>query len=77
MATERAPRLDKGSSLLDPTTVLAALKRQRCRKLPTSIALEEATVRELKILATQADVPYQVLMRILILDGIKRLKGLA
>lgn len=40
----------------------------------TSINLSEETVSEFKVLATKKGLPYQALMRMLILDGIARLK---
>lgn len=53
--------------------ILAAAKRlKKRRKLPTSIALEEETIKELKALAEWRGVPYQVLMRMFILDGLHR-----
>ena len=42
---------------------------------PTSIALEEDLLIELKAVAGKKGVPYQVLMRLLIADGLKRLKA--
>jgi hypothetical protein len=47
-----------------------ALKKQQ--KLPTSIALEEWTIKELKALAESRGVPYQVLMRMFIIEGLQR-----
>ena len=44
------------------------------RKIPTSVALEEATVKDLKKIAVNKGVPYQVMMRVYILEGIKREK---
>jgi len=53
--------------------ILAAAKRlKKSRKLPTSIALEESTINELKALAEWRGVPYQVLMRMFILDGLHK-----
>ena len=45
------------------------------RRKPTSIALEDEVIKELKSLAQHRGMPYQVLMRLLIADGIRRLKG--
>ena len=45
---------------------------QKSRKLFTSIALEESTINELKALAEWRGVPYQVLMRMFILDGLHK-----
>lgn len=53
--------------------ILAAAKRlKKGRKLPTNIALEESTINELKALAEWRGVPYQVLMRMFILDGLHK-----
>jgi predicted DNA binding CopG/RHH family protein len=63
---------------LDAAKILAAMKRSRdARKKPTSIALDEETVLELKKLAAKQGIPYQVLIRVLILDGLQRLKKAA
>lgn len=59
----------KGSELL------RELKSKR--KKPTSIALDEETIEELKKLAEQKGIPYQVLMRSFIIEGIKRAKKAA
>jgi len=61
----------KAPSDYEKKKILAAGRRLRNRrKLPTSVALEEATVRELKTLAQWRGVPYQVLMRMFILEGL-------
>lgn len=53
--------------------ILAAAKRlKKRRKLPTSIALEEDTIKDLKTLAEWRGVPYQVLMRMFIVDGLHK-----
>ena len=55
--------------------ILAAMKRFKdSKKKPTSIALDEKTIQELKKIAEKQGIPYQVLMRVLILDGLDRLK---
>ncbi|MDD5628060.1 MAG: hypothetical protein PHU21_03280 [Elusimicrobia bacterium] len=55
--------------------ILAAARRlKKKRKLPTSVALEEETIKELKTLAEWRGVPYQVLMRMFILEGIHHLR---
>jgi predicted DNA binding CopG/RHH family protein len=60
---------------LDATKILAAMKRFKdSRKKPTSVALEESTIKELKAIAGKQGIPYQVLIRVFILDGIERLK---
>ena len=63
---------------LDAEKILTAMKRfKNKKKKPTSVALDETTIRELKSLALTQDLPYQVLIRIFILDGIDRLKKAA
>lgn len=42
----------------------------------TSIALEEEIIRGLKSIADRRSVPYRVLMRLLIVDGVRRLKSI-
>lgn len=44
------------------------------RRKPTSIALEVELLNELKEVAAEKGIPYQVLMRLLIADGLKKLK---
>jgi predicted DNA binding CopG/RHH family protein len=62
----------------DPKEIIAGMSRLKgARRKPTGIALEEEMIRELKQIASQRGVPYQVLMRLLIADGIKRLKKVA
>jgi predicted DNA binding CopG/RHH family protein len=62
-----------GSSGFERKKILDAAKRlKKSRKLPTSIALEESTINELKALAHWRGVPYQVLMRMFILDGLHK-----
>ena len=45
------------------------------KKKPTSVALDEETIGELKMLAEEKGIPYQVLMRSYILRGIKEEKA--
>ena len=52
----------------------AAKRTPRARKQPTSVALDPQLVAELKDEAKARGVPYQVLMRMFIVDGLKRLK---
>ena len=60
----------------DPKEIIAGMNRLKgSRRKPTSVALEEELIGELKSLADKRGVPYQVLMRLLIADGIKRLKA--
>jgi predicted DNA binding CopG/RHH family protein len=63
---------------LEPEKILAAMLRfKNSPKKPTSVALDEETIGELKELALNQGIPYQVLIRVFILDGIKRLKDVA
>jgi len=65
----------KGPFVLDADRVLAAMKRYKdVKRKPTSVALEERTVQELKALAKQQGIPYQVLMRIFIMYGLEAMK---
>jgi predicted DNA binding CopG/RHH family protein len=60
---------------LDAQKILAAMKRYKdSPKKPTSVALDETTIQELKLLADKQGIPYQVLIRVFILDGLERLK---
>ena len=52
----------------------AAKRRSEARKMPTSVALDPQLVEELKVEAKARGVPYQVLMRMFIVEGFKRLK---
>ena len=62
----------------DPKEIIAGMSRLKgARRKPTSVALEEDLIKELKALATQRGVPYQVLMRLFISDGVRRLKKAA
>ncbi len=55
--------------------IKAAMKRARAsRKQPTSVALDPQLVAELKAEASARGVPYQVLMRMFIVEGFRRLK---
>jgi len=65
----------KGPFDLAPEHVLAAMRRYKtARKKPTSVALDERTLQELKALAAHQGIPYQVLMRVFILRGIESMK---
>jgi hypothetical protein len=44
------------------------------KKVPTSVALDPRFVSELKKEATHRGIPYQVLMRMFIIEGFQRLK---
>ncbi|MFY7994338.1 MAG: hypothetical protein ACOVP4_13655 [Bacteriovoracaceae bacterium] len=51
---------------------LAAREEMRAKKRPTSVALDEGTINELKALAEVKGIPYQVLMRSYILEGLRK-----
>lgn len=58
--------------------ILAAMKRYKdSKKKPTSVALDEKTIQELRKIAEKQGIPYQVLIRVLILDGLERIKKVA
>jgi predicted DNA binding CopG/RHH family protein len=51
-----------------------ARRLKAARKQPTSVALSPDVIRQLKQEAEERGLPYQVLMRMLIVEGLKRLK---
>lgn len=60
---------------LEADKILAAMKRfKNARKRPTSVALDEETIADLKRIAEKQGIPYQVLIRVFILDGLERVK---
>ncbi|MBI2340031.1 MAG: hypothetical protein HYU99_06690 [Deltaproteobacteria bacterium] len=68
----------EGPFNLEAAKILEAMKRYKnARKKPTSVALDEATISELKQLAETQGIPYQVLIRVFILDGLERMKKAA
>lgn len=65
----------KKTSLLDSDKIVEAMRRFKdSPKKPTSVALDQETIDELKVLAEKNGIPYQVLIRVFILDGLDRLK---
>lgn len=63
---------------LEASKILEAMKRYKnARKKPTSVALDDNTISELKRTAEKQGIPYQVLIRVFILDGLERLKKVA
>ncbi len=71
------PRLKEyeGPFDIDMKRISTSLKRHgRGAKLPTSVALEIGTIRDLKKLAASKGVPYQVLMRMFIIEGLNKTK---
>lgn len=67
----------EGEMEFDMDSLFNALKRVKGRRKPTSVALEEKSIQDLKKIAKKLDVPYQALMRLFILDGINRFKKTA
>ena len=62
----------------DMQAVLEGMRRLKgARRKPTSIALEEELLKELKAVAAEKGLPYQVFMRLLISDGLRRFKKAA
>lgn len=55
----------------DAKKSLAERKKRIATKKPTSVALDEETIAQLKELAEERGIPYQVLMRSYILKGLK------
>lgn len=59
----------------DEKKLIAIAKRlKKGRKYPTSVALEENTIKELKTIASKKGIPYQILMRMFILEGLAKIK---
>jgi predicted DNA binding CopG/RHH family protein len=55
-----------------------ALKRAKAsRKRPTSVALDAKLIKALKAEAEARGVPYQVLMRMFIIEGFRRLERIS
>ena len=52
----------------------AARRLKKTRKQPTSVALDPAVIRQLRGEAQARGLPYQVLMRMLIVEGLKKMK---
>lgn len=50
------------------------LREWRQKKQPTSVALDPQTIQSLKELAERKGIPYQVLMRSFILEGLEKAK---
>ena len=57
--------------------ILEAMKRSKKRRKPTSVALDEEIIEDLKKLADKKNIPYQVLMRMFIINGLKKMKKAA
>ena len=64
-----------GRVSFEPPKIKAAMKTGNTpRKKPTSVALDPRLVAELKAEARTRGIPYQVLMRMFIVEGFRRLK---
>jgi predicted DNA binding CopG/RHH family protein len=60
----------------DSGEIIAGMKRLKgARRKPTSIALEDELLADIKKIADRKGLPYQILMRLLIADGVRRLKA--
>ena len=61
---------------VDEEKLIEIAKRLKSgKKYPTSVALEEKTVQALKDIAEKKGIPYQVLMRMFILEGLQKQKN--
>ena len=59
----------------DTKDILTEMSRLKgARRKPTSIALDAKVIQELKAMALKKSIPYQILMRLLINDGLRRMK---
>jgi predicted DNA binding CopG/RHH family protein len=68
----------KNPTRLNVNKIVEAMKRYKdSPKKPTSVALDESTIEELKKVAEKNGIPYQVLIRVFILEGLDRLKKAA
>lgn len=68
----------RGPFTIDTAKIVDAMRRfKHLRKRPTSVALDDATIARLKGVAEKQGIPYQVLIRVFILDGLDRLKKAA
>ncbi|HLG20923.1 MAG TPA: hypothetical protein VI895_14055 [Bdellovibrionota bacterium] len=74
----RSQKMYEGSITFDDRLLLEAMKRiSKGRRKPTSVALEEPVIQKLKRIAERKGISYQVLMRMFILDGLRRLEAMA
>ena len=66
------------TSTFDSKKILASLKRRkRGRKVPTSVALDPELVSKIKEAGEGCGLPYQVLLRMFIIEGFKKWKKAA
>jgi predicted DNA binding CopG/RHH family protein len=74
--SKRQVKSEKGyenASEFDDKKIAAAMKRLKARrKVPTSVALDPDLVAQIKVAAEEKGVPYQVLLRMFIVDGFKK-----
>jgi predicted DNA binding CopG/RHH family protein len=74
--SKRYVKNEKGyekASEFDDKKIAAAMKRLKAKKkVPTSVALDPDLVAEIKVAAEEKGVPYQVLLRMFIVEGFKR-----
>ncbi len=49
-------------------------KKGELKKVPTSVALDPKLVEDLKAEAKKRDIPYQILMRMFIVEGFRKFK---
>ena len=61
----------------DEKEILRERKNHLRRKMPTSVSLSPEVVEELKKLAEKKGIPYQVLMRSFIIEGLERAKRIS
>lgn len=60
----------------DMDEILAGMSRLKgTRRKPTSVALEAEMLEELKAVASKKGLPYQVLMRLLIAEGLRKIRS--
>jgi predicted DNA binding CopG/RHH family protein len=65
----------EGTFEFDTKAIIEAMQKTKDgRKVPTSIALEASSVKKLKNVASKLGIPYQVLMRLFINEGLRRFK---
>lgn len=76
MKSKKYIKAEKGYEKIefDKDSVKKAQKKIN-RKMPTSISLPPEVIEELKEIALSKGIPYQVLMRSFIIEGLKRLKA--
>jgi predicted DNA binding CopG/RHH family protein len=74
--SKRQVKSEKGyekASEFDDRKITAAMKRLKAkRKVPTSVALDPDLIARIKVAAEEKGVPYQVLLRMFIVEGFKR-----